>query len=137
VPFHGALEIQASPLQITGQLRRPHAHPVAALIHQRPRQILRLHLNADLEMACVISGPECDAISPRANFGANPCNPILVKPTVPTNFTLWLVDIGSDASRPFAFNKAKSLAASTFSALAQIKPAPVISRTCGALRLDA
>jgi hypothetical protein len=34
--------------------------------------------------------PESDAISPRANFGANPCNPMLGKctvATVPPNFT--------------------------------------------------
>ena len=45
--------------------------------------------------------PESDAISPRANFGANPCNPMLGKPTdatVPPNFTARLGEMGSDAN---------------------------------------
>ena len=52
----------------------------------------------------------------KASFGANPCIPILGKPTVatvPPRFTVRLAAMGSGANRPSAFNKARSLAAST------------------------
>jgi hypothetical protein len=54
--------------------------------------------------------PESDAISPRANFGANPCNPMLGKPTVatvPPNFTARLGEMGSAANRPSALSNAR------------------------------
>jgi hypothetical protein len=49
--------------------------------------------------------------------------------TVPPRFTVRLAAMGSGANRPSAFNKARSLAASTCTTLASIKPALVSKRT--------
>ena len=52
--------------------------------------------------------------------------------TVPPNFTPRLVPTSRDnaANRPSALSNARSLAASTFTTLAEIKPAFVTKRTC-------
>ena len=70
-----------------------------------------------------------------STLGANPCNPMSGKPTVatvPPSFTMRLAAIGSGANRPTAFNQARSFAASTFTTVASIKPAPVSKRTLAA-----
>jgi hypothetical protein len=70
--------------------------------------------------------PDSDAISPLANLGANPCKPMFGKPTVatvPPNFTPRLAATGNAANRPSAFSSARSLAASTFTTLAELNPA--------------
>ena len=65
-------------------------------------------------------------------MGANPCKPMLGKPTVatvPPNFTPRLAATGNAANRSAALSNARSLAASTFTTLAEIKPALVTKRT--------
>src|SRR6266568_1760432 len=79
--------------------------------------------------------PESDAISPLASLGAKPCKPMLGNPTVatvPPNFTARLAATGNGENLPSAFNNARSLAASTFTSLAEIKPALVTKRICAA-----
>ena len=54
---------------------------------------------------------------------------MLGKPTVatePPNFTPQTAVTGNAANRPSALSNARSLAASTFTTMAEIKPAPVI-----------
>jgi len=52
--------------------------------------------------------------------------------TVPPNFTPRLAATGNAANRPFALSNARSLAASTFTTLAEIKPALVTKKICAA-----
>jgi hypothetical protein len=52
--------------------------------------------------------------------------------TVPPSFTVRLAAIGSGANRPTAFNQARSFAASTFTTVASINPAPVSKLTLAA-----
>src|SRR6266566_1331078 len=59
--------------------------------------------------------------------------PMLGKPTVVTvlpNFTGRLVASGNAANSPSALSNARSLAASTFTTLAEINPALVTKRIC-------
>ena len=54
--------------------------------------------------------PDSDAISPLASLGANPCKPMLGKPTVatvPPNFTARLAATGNAANRPSALSNAR------------------------------
>src|SRR5262245_5746872 len=77
--------------------------------------------------------PERDATSPLACLGANPCKPMLGKPTVTTVLpkrTARLEAIGNGANLPSAFSRAKSLAESTFTTLAGMRPAAVIISSC-------
>jgi hypothetical protein len=69
-----------------------------------------------LKIARVIPRPDSDAISPLASFGENPCNDGSGKPivaTVPPKGAERLAAIGNGENFPSAFNKARSLAAST------------------------
>ena len=50
--------------------------------------------------------------------------------TVPPNFTERLAATGNGANRPSALSNARSFAASTFTTLAAMSPAPVTNRTC-------
>jgi len=51
--------------------------------------------------------------------------------TVPPNFTARLAATSNATNRPSALSNARSLAASTFTTLAEIKPALVTERTWG------
>jgi len=110
------------------QFGRDDAHHVPVRLHQRAARIARLHRHADLEITRVIRRAGQRRDFPLASLGENPCIPMLGKPTVatvPPNFTVRLAAMGSGANRPTALSNTRSFAASTFTTVAAIKPAPV------------